>query len=411
MSKRPLNILTALQIGRLKEPGLYADGGGLYLKISANGGRSWVFRYKTNAKEHRMGLGAAGDVTLADAREKARDARRLRLDGTDPILEKRSRLAAAKAAALSGVTFEKAAARYITAHEAGWKNRVHREQWRSSLKAYAYPLLGSLDVRHVTTDHVLRVIEPIWSNKSETASRLRGRIESILDWSTARGLRTGENPARWRGHLDHLLPRPSKIHTVRHHAALSFDKIGDFLVLARAQEGFAAQALKILILTATRSSEVIGARWDEIDLGKKVWTIPASRTKTNKEHRVPLSDPAVKTLQKALAGRTNAFVFPSYKDRHLSNGALLALLKRMERKDITPHGFRSTFRDWVAEASTFPGELAEMALGHVVSGKVEAAYRRGDLFEKRRKLMDAWAAYSSRPSKSGNVVPLSKVSQ
>jgi integrase len=306
------------------------------------------------------------------------------------------------------MTFKDCAERYIEAHRPGWKNPKHAKQWPSTLEDYVYPVFGPIPVQAVDVGLVMKALEPIWKTKPETASRVRGRIESILDWATARGYRQGENPARWRGHLDKLLPARGKVQKVKHHAALPYGEMGDFVAELRGQEGVAARALEFLILTATRTGEVIGARWDEFDLAKKVWTVPGERMKAGKEHRVPLSERALAIIEEMKGQGVNdhPFLFPGGRPgKPLSNMAMLKLLQRMDRGDLTAHGFRSTFRDWAAEMTHFPTEVAEMALAHTVSDKVEAAYRRGDLFQKRRELMEAWARYCE-PKPGSNVVPL-----
>jgi integrase len=393
---RAVGRLSSLAFGRLKDPGMYPDGGGLYLQISRLGGRSWLFRFKAGGRERWMGLGPASLIGLAEARRLAEECRRQRLAGIDPIEARRAgrdkeRLEAAKA-----VTFQACAESYITAHQAGWRNAKHGAQWSATLEAYAYPVFGDLPVQAVDTGMVVKVLEPIWAAKTETASRLRGRIEAVLDWATTRGHRQGENPARWRGHLENLLPAPTKVQKVRHHAALPYSEIGAFMADLQRQEGIAALALRFLILTAARTGEVLGARWDEIDTATRTWTVPAERMKGHREHRVPLSDAALEVLRQVGEVRGGDFVFPGGKaGRPLSNMAMLTLLRRMERADLTAHGFRSTFRDWAAERTDVAREVAEAALAHTIADKVEAAYRRGDLFAKRRQLMHAWARHCS----------------
>jgi integrase len=355
-----------------------------------------------------MGLGSLDTIGLADARERARRAREQRLDGHDPIeLRKAARLAAQVDAA-KAVTFKDCAKRYIGAHQPAWRSPKHAAQWGATLETYVYPAFGDLAVQAVDVGLVLKAIEPIWTAKPETASRIRGRIESILDWSTARGYREGENPARWRGHLDNLLPARAKVSRVEHHAALPYAKIGVFMAELRAQDGVSARALEFAILTAARTGEVIGARWDEINIAEKLWTIAAGRMKGGREHRVPLSAPALAIIEKMAAIRSDAFVFRGAKEgRPLSNMAFLMLLRRMGCADLTAHGFRSSFRDWAAERTGFAAEVAEMALAHAVGDKVEAAYRRGDLFQKRRQLAEAWAKFcAAAPTPAGKVVSL-----
>lgn len=304
------------------------------------------------------------------------------------------------------MTFDACAAAYIGAHETGWRNAKHRDQWRNTLSTYANPVFGSRPVQAIDVGLVMKALEPIWQTKPETASRLRGRIEAVLDWATVRGYRQGDNPARWRGHLDKLLPARNKIRSVEHHAALPYDETAEFLAMLRSQEGIGARALEFLILTAARTGEVIGAQRDEIDLDEKVWIVPAARMKAGREHRVPLSPAAVAVLERMKESCEGDFVFPGgRRNKPLSNMALLAVLRRMGRGDLTAHGFRSTFRDWAAERTNFPREVAEAALAHTVGDKVEAAYRRGDLFDKRRQLMEAWARFSAI-GKAPEVVPL-----
>jgi integrase len=300
--------------------------------------------------------------------------------------------------------FRECAESYIAAHEAGWRNATHRQQWRNTLETYVYPVIGKLPVQDIDTPLVLKVLEPIWRDKTETANRIRGRIESVLDYAKAREYRSGENPARWRGHLSLMLAQPNKIAPHEHHAALPYLEIGGFMEELRGRDSTSARCLEFLILTAARTGEVIGATWSEIDLTAKTWTVPANRMKGNREHRVPLSNRAVEIVQLMQSRCENDFIFPG-RNSGLSNMSLLALLRNMGRS-LTAHGFRSSFRDWAAEQTNFPNEVCEMALAHAVGDKVEAAYRRGDLFEKRRRLMDTWAEYCGRPNHSGNVTPL-----
>lgn len=381
--------LSAVGVARLTKPGRYGDGDGLWLQVRPSG-KSWLFRYMRQGKAHHLGLGPLRDVTLAEARSKASDCRRMILNGIDPLQARRDERMHAALRVAAGTSFRECAERHIASHEAGWRNAKHRQQWRNTLGTYAYPVLGNVAVGAVDTGLVLNALEPIWTAKPETASRVRGRIESVLSWATARGYRQGENPARWRGHLDRLLPARAKVRTIRHHAALPYSELPAFMADLRQRDGVGARALEFAILTAARTGEVIGARWSEI--AKDVWTIPAERMKGRREHRIPLSDRALEILEGL--PREGDFVFMGARaDKPLSNMALLATLRRMGRGDLTAHGFRSTFRDWVSEQTNFPGELAEMALAHVVSDKTEAAYRRGDMFAKRQALMDDWAAF------------------
>ena len=396
---RTIGKLTALAVDKSKRRGYYGDGGGLFLQVSVSGSKSWVFRFKEAGKLHEMGLGATHTIGLAEARERARECRRLRLDGIDPIEARKVARAQARLAAAKAVTFKNCAERYIASHQAGWRSLAHAAQWPSTLGRYVYPVFGSLPVQAIDVGLVLRALEPIWTAKPETAGRVRGRIESVLDWATSRGYRQGDNPARWRGHLENLLPTKSKVRRVKHHAALPYAEIGEFIAQLKQQEGVAAQALEFTILTAGRTGEVIGSRWSEISLAERLWTIPAERMKSGKEHRVPLSDAARAILEQMQAIRQDDFVFPGGKTkRPISNMAMAMTLRRMGRDDLTVHGFRSTFRDWAAERTDVPREVAEMALAHAVGDKVEAAYRRGDLFEKRRQLMDAWSRFCTAPA-------------
>ena len=391
---REINRLSALKVAKLAGKGMYPDGAGLYLQIARGGSKSWIFRYKRDGKARDMGLGSARDFSLADARERAADCRRLLADGIDPLDARRERRRTQDLNAARAKTFDECAAGYIDAHEAGWRNPKHRQQWRNTLNTYVFPVFGKLSVADIDTDLVLRALEPVWTTKPETAGRVRGRIESILDWATTRGYRTGENPARWRGHLDHLLPKRSKVRRVRHHPALPYSQVGEFVIRLREMDNVSARALEFTILTAARTGEVLGALWDEIDPDGRVWTIPEERMKNSRQHRVPLSEPAVALLDSMRSTQRNDLVFPGNRPkRPLSNMALTMLLRRTGHPDITVHGFRSTFRDWAAECTAFPREVAEMALAHTIGDSVEAAYRRGDLFDKRRDLMEAWAEF------------------
>ena len=417
---RTIGKLSAAKVAalvRAREKGLTADGGGLYLQISTYGTASWIFRYRVRgaASGHDAGLGSLATFSLAEARERARKMRQLVADGIDPIDQARAARQAQRLDTAKAMTFAQCADRYIEAHSGTWKSDVHRKQWSSTLRDHVHPTIGDLPVQAVDTRLVLKVLEPIWTTKPETASRVRGRIESILDWAKVSGHRTGENPALWRGHLDNLLPKTSmaKKAVLRrkgrdgHHAALAYPEMAGFMSALRAQGGVAARALEFTILTAARTGEVIAATWDEIDLAAKLWTVPAERMKAGREHRVPLSARAVEILAEMASLRQGQHVFSGAKaGKPLSNMAMLQLLRRMERADITAHGFRSTFRDWAAERTAFPSEVAEMALAHSVGDKVEAAYRRGDLFEKRRQLMDAWATFCNAPKIEGDVTPI-----
>jgi integrase len=404
---RSFGKLTALAVSKATRKGMYADGGGLYLRVSASGAKAWVYRFMLHGRTREMGLGPLHIVSLAEARAKAAECRRSRWEGIDPIEARKGIRTQTQLEAAKALTFKDAAYAYIDMHEAGWRNRKHADQWRNTLEAYAGPVFGSLPVQQVDTALVVKVLEPLWKTKTETASRVRGRIEAVLDWAVVRGYRKGDNPARWRGHLDKLLPKRSKVRRVEHHPALPYAEIGAFMQSLRQQEGIGARALEFLILTASRTSEVVGARWDELHLKQKLWIVPASRIKGGKEHRVPLSPRALAIVEKLNEHKHSEWVFPGGKQkRPLSNMALLALLKRMGRRDLTAHGFRSTFRDWAAERTNHPREAAEMALAHTVGDKVEAAYRRGDLFDKRRRLMDEWARFCDMARPAGKIVAI-----
>ena len=386
--------LSALAVSRLTVAGNHAVGGvtGLYLYINDANARSWVLRIMVGDKRRHIGLGGYPDVTLAQARDKARVARDEVSRGIDPVVQRRTLASQLRAQQAADKTFKQAAQAYIEAHGDTWKNPKHRAQWVSTLSTYAYPHVGQLAVRDIGQGHVLSILEPIWKTKNETASRLRGRIESVLDWATARGLRNGENPARWKGHLDKLLPAPSKVQKVEHHRALPIDQLPAFMQALRQREGLAARALEFTILTAARSGEVRGAIWEEIDVKTKVWIIPAERMKAGREHRVPLSDAALHLLKALPRLADSPLVFPAPRGGQLSDMTLNAVMRRMQ-VDAVPHGFRSTFRDWVAERTNHPRELAEQALAHTLESKVEAAYRRGDALDKRRGMMQEWAEF------------------
>lgn len=403
------NKLTARTVETKKAPGYYSDGGNLYLRITKSLNKTWAFYYKKDGKRTEMGLGSFSTVSLEQAREKAAELRRQIANGIDPLSERQQQENERKAQRAKMMTFSQCAVAYINAHKAGWKNPKHHQQWLNTLTQYAFPVFGDLDVKAIDTGLITKCLEPIWLTKNETAGRVRGRIESILDWATVHEYREGVNPARWRGHLDKLLARPSKVQKSEHHKALPYAEICGFVEQLHQQDGIAAKCLEFTILTAARTGETIGATWDEIDLNSKTWTIPAVRMKAEREHRVPLSGHALKILNEMAAVRLNNYVFPGNK-KGLSNMAMLAVLKRMDRTEITVHGFRSTFRDWAAESTAYPGEVVEMALAHTIKNQTEAAYRRGDLLEKRSRLMEEWARYCKTARLSGgDVVPISKI--
>ena len=400
---RTIRRLKALTVARTTRPGLYPDGGGLYLQVTGASAKSWLFRYRFGGRERQAGLGSCKTYGLEEARAKALECRKLLDKGLDPISVRSAERARARVSAATSMTFNQCAAAYVAANEVAWRNAKHRAQWTSSLDTYARPVFGSLPVASIDTGLVMKAIEPIWKTKPETASRLRGRIEAVLSWAKARGYREEDNPARWRGHLDQLLPPRSKVRKVKHHTALAYAQVPAFMARLRDEAGMAALALRFAILTAARTGEVIGATWDEIDLGAGVWTVPAGRMKGGREHRVPLTDAAIELLR-ATAG-TGYLFHGGRVGAPLSNMAMLSLLRRMNSA-ATTHGFRSSFRDWVGDKTNFPGELAELALAHKVGDATEQAYRRGDGFEKRRRMMDAWARFCIGPQVGVSVVPL-----
>lgn len=432
MPRKLHNALTPFSV-RNAAPGRHADGGGLYLRVQDGGARSWLFRSTAGGKARDIGLGpaaGAGAIALADARAMARELSAQAAKG-EALEGKRTKALKAAAQgqveALTRRTFRDVAEAFIGRKEGGWRNEKHRQQWRNTLATYAYPIIGDLPVSLIGTDHVLKVLEPIWSDKPETASRVRGRIENVLSAAKVQGMRSGENPALWRGHLDHILPKPGKLNR-GHHAALSYGELPAFMADLRAREALAARALEFAILTAARTGEVIGATWAEIDLAGAVWTVPASRMKAGKEHAVPLSPRAVAILEAVqplnTKGRADAPLFPAHDGEALSGMAMAMLIRRMnmaeqaegrpgwiDRKEggrlITSHGFRSTFRDWAGERSTFPREVIEHAMAHQLPDKAEASYARATLFTRRIKLMDAWAEYCATPFAAGsNVMPI-----
>lgn len=409
---KAIDKLTDRTVKAIKKPGYHGDGNGLYLCVKPSGAKSWILRYMVAGKAREMGLGGYPTFGLADARQRRNTERQRIADGVDPIEARDERANARKVTQAKRSTFNDCVERFLAAKSVEWQNPKHRAQWRTSLDTYAAPHFGELPIQAVDTDLVLKALTPIWTTKTETASRVRGRIEAVLDWATVSKRRSGENPARWRGNLDKLLPKPGKIAKAEHHPALSYRDVYGFLQLLANAEATAARALEVVIYTGLRTAEVIGAKWDEIDFDAGVWTVPASRMKMKKQHRVPLSAPAVQVLRACSALRVNDYVFPSPngttgRPRPLSNMAMLTLLKRMKRTDVTPHGFRSTFRDWAAEQTNFPRELCEMALAHTVGSDTEQAYQRGDLLEKRARLMAAWATYcNTKPNDTATVTPI-----
>ena len=416
MPRKLHNALTPLAVKNAK-PGRHADGGGLYLLVKESGARSWLYRGTIAGKVRDIGLGSAGPggATLAEARDMARDKAREAASGGLPVSDRRKRAREAKAALqaerVAGATFRKVAGAYIDLHGDSWRNDKHRAQWTATMEAYAYPHFGDLPIAEIETAHVMAALEPIWKAKPETASRVRGRVERIMDAAKVQGLRSGENPARWRGHLEQLLPKRAK-HTRGHHKALPYGQMPAFMDRLTKLDSVSAYALEFAILTAARSGEVIGATWAEVDLEAALWTVPASRMKAGREHRVPLSPRAVAILQhlKPLNTRdhSDAPLFPNGRGNKLSNMALAMVVRRLDLS-VTVHGFRSAFRDWAAERTAYAHEVCEMALAHVIANKAEAAYRRGDLFDKRRRLMADWATYcASGAARGGKVTPIRK---
>lgn len=400
---RGINKLSAAKVAKTTKPGRYGDGGGLWLNVTNTGTKSWIFRYMLDGKVRQMGLGSVNDRSLVRARQRAQEYRELLLDKIDPLTHRNAQHRAQRLEETRTVTFRACAEEYIRDNKAAWKNAKHASQWQNTLSAYAYPIIGDLSVASIDTNLVLKVLRPIWQDKPETARRVRGRIEAILSYATVSEYRAGDNPARWRGHLSEVLPKVGK---VKHHTALPYADLPALMMDLRFNDSVSARALEFTILCAARTGEVIGAKWPEIDLDAKVWTIPAERMKSSREHRVALSERAVEILQSL--PRESDFVFPGgRKGKGLSNMAMLELLKGMTSNGLTVHGFRSTFRDWCAEQTSYANEVAEMALAHVVGDKVEAAYRRGDMFERRARLMHDWARYCETPTPaSDNVVTI-----
>lgn len=399
--------LSALEVRRLTDPGWYAVGGvaGLMLRIADTGARYWALRIRVPGKRCDIGIGPYPETTLARAREMAAELRTQVRQGMDPLSERRTARGALMAARAKVVTFDTAAGRFIKSKSREFRNPKHTAQWHSTLTAYASPVIGNLPVDQIELAHVVQILEPIWTKKTETATRVRGRIESVLDWATVSGYRKGDNPARWKGNLDAILPTPTKVRRVKHHRAIPLSDAPGFMAALREREGMAARALEFAILTAGRSGEVRGATWDEVDTESRTWTVPADRMKAHREHVVPLSDAAIALLEALPRYHENPHVFPGPRGGMLSDVSLLAVLRRMG-VDATTHGFRSTFRDWCSEHTNYPHEVAEMALAHTIPNKTEAAYRRSTLLAKRRRLMADWARFLSNPAPAGAVVPM-----
>lgn len=428
MSKRVTNRLTDLKVrtvAKKASPMRVPDGRGLYLEVHRNGTPSWVFRYtlpklngagvRVGSRERWAGLGSYPAVSLAEARDAADEMRRLLRAGQDPIehrkREREARQEAERQAAAGAVTFRQVAENYIEAHRAGWRNAKHAAQWGTTLETYTYSHFGDTPVRDIDVEMILRALRPIWTEKPETATRVRQRIEAVLDSATARGLRTGENPARWRGHLDKLLPKRSKVAAVKHHAAMSYDALPAFWTDLSARDAMSARALAFTVLTASRSGEVRGATWGELDFDRALWTVPADRMKSRRSHRVPLPDIAVEILRSVEPknAEANALIFPGSRGKPMSENTMRKyLIEDLEQPGLTVHGFRSTFRDWCGEETSFPRELAELSLAHVIHDDTEAAYRRGDALDRRRKLMDAWASFCTSASQESKVLRMER---
>jgi integrase len=390
---RRFQRLTALSITRAKTPGYMHDGGGLYLQVAPAGSKSWIFRFSLAGKRREMGLGPYPGVSLAAARQAASSAHSLARAGKDPIAARDAERARKRLEDARAITFDQAADQFIAANEPGWRNGRHRGQWRASLATFASPVIGRMPVADIGVPEVMRVLEPLWREKTETGSRVRGRIERVLDWAKVRGYRTRENPAQWRGHLDKLLPARRKVQKVKHHAAVAIDDLPAVYARLADLSSMTALALRFAILTAARAGEVTGARWSEIDMEAKVWTVPSDRIKAGKTHRVPLSREAMAILARVRATATGIFIFPSrVAGRSLSVTSQLKVLKAAGC-DATVHGMRASFRDWASERTHHPRDVAEMALAHAIGDKVEAAYRRGDLFERRKLMMEDWARF------------------
>lgn len=398
--------LSVKAIEKLRGPCRRHDAHGLYLTMSETGAANWSFRYVWSGRERWYGIGPLHVFNLKEARERARLARQQVKDGIDPIAARRAERADAATKVKPSITFREAAIQFNALNEKKWKNRKSRIQFLNTMTTYVFPILGHLSVDQIDTGLVLRCIEPLWTEKAETMSRVRARIERVLDWATVRGYRSGDNPARWRGHLSEALPSRDEVAKVEHHPALPYGDMPGFWADLAKREGIAAKALQYTILTAARSGETLGAQWPEISFETKTWTVPASRMKAGREHKVPLSDAALAVLKSLHVEAGNSFIFPGSRKGGLSNMSMSAVVKRMNVTGITIHGFRSTFRDWAAETTSFPNHVVEMALAHTIGDAVERAYRRGDLYAKRKALMDAWAKYCATPVKSGVVVPM-----
>lgn len=404
------DVLSAISVKRLKRPGLHAVGGvaGLALMVKSTGARSWILRTTAGGRRREFGLGGYPDVTLEQARERARELRELIRQGIDPAEQRRAAQDALRTANAKRLTFRQAAEKFLESKRREFRNPKHAAQWETTLKTYADPIIGALPVDQIEFPHIVRILDPIWTSKTETAKRVRGRIESVLAYATASGFRDGDNPARWRGNLDAVLPKPNKVSKVKHHRALPYAELPAFMVSLREKNGIAPRALEFLILTAARSGEIRGATWDEIDFKAKTWTVPGERMKAGKDHRVPLSAEALAILKALPRFEGGNYIFAAPRGGPLSDMALSQVTRRM-KVDAVPHGFRSTFRDWAAEHTNYAREVAEQALAHTISNAVEAAYRRGDLFDKRRRMMADWSKFATSPhTAAATVTPIRK---
>jgi len=398
-----INQLTAVKVQKIEEPGYHADGGGLWLQVTQAGGKSWIFTYSLRGRAREMGLGSSSRTSLAEARAARDECNRLLRDHIDPIEDRKRKRAEVALTDAKSITFAQAAAAYLAAHRAGLKSAKHAKQWVTTIATYAEPRLGKLNVADIDIGLIRQVLEPIWTTKPETAGRVRGRVEAILDWARVSGFCAGENPARWRGNLDKLLPKLSKVRKVKHHAAMPYDALPAFMAKLRQQKGSSARALAFTILTASRTGEVLAARPSEIADG--VWTVPGERMKGGQTHRVPLS----KRASEIASGGSGSYLFPSHHpDKPLSHMTMLMLLKYMGHDDYTVHGFRSAFKDWCRDRTRFDNYVVEAALSHTFGDRVEQAYARSDVLEKRRELMNAWAKFCATPPAkgTGKVVPL-----
>lgn len=405
--KTGLNKLSAVGVAQTKKVGMYGDGGGLWLQVSKFGTKSWIFRFTLNGRTRDMGLGPLHTISLARAREKARNAREQLLDGIDPIEKKKQEKEVARLESAGATTFEQAAKAYIEVHEPSWKNAKHISQWKNTLATYVYPVFGKTPVGRVDTNLVMKAIQPIWNDKRETASRVRSRIENVLDWAKSSGMMEGENPARWRGHLQNLLPKRSSLKEVKHLPALPYKEISNFMEQLSNVKGVGARALEFTILTCLRSSEVRTATWDEVIWDECILQVPGERMKGGKDHKVPLSSKTIGILKELNKVSQSEYIFPGLKEgKPISDGTMLKTLKSMEYAKCTVHGFRSTFKDWAADCTSYQNEVSEMALAHTIDSKVEAAYRRGELLEKRTNLMNDWALYCERAKTSTNVLSI-----